>query len=78
MCKSNERTYQIQLLKEHKAQIEDSAVLINVLHNRTALDQLEDCEIQSLLRLADRSLWHGIQEIEERIAIIEALEVNHG
>lgn len=78
MCKSNERTYQIELLKDHKTQIEDSAVLINILSNRTELSRIEECEIQSLLRLVDRSLWRGIQEIEERIAIIEALEVNNG
>lgn len=68
---------QLDLLKSHIANLWDSSVLLNILHTRTDLEQVDPCEMAQALKGIETFLNIAITETEKRIALIFGEEGNN-
>lgn len=66
----NDLPFQFELLENEVNRLEQPIVMLNVLHNRTALAELEDCELEQILKGIESLLQRQANEIKERIAFM--------
>ncbi|QIM64305.1 hypothetical protein [Frederiksenia canicola] len=61
---------QFDLLKNAVERLNQPIVMLNVLHNRTALDDLDTCELEQMLKGIESLLQRQANDIQGRIDFI--------
>ena len=68
---------QLDTLKFELSQLAQIGVMLNILHTRTDLERLDDCEMQIILEGIESLFYHHYNTIEKRIDFICGKEADN-
>lgn len=66
----NDPPFQFELLENLVEHLNEPITMLNVLHSRTALDKLEACELEQILKGIESLLQQQANAIKSRIDFI--------